>query len=417
MLKRLKIKFVCINMLIVTIMLCIILGMVYYFTCRSLEEESIRMLQTTADSLRMDMPGGGLGAGPEEMPQKSGLPCFVVRMNEKGELLVEDEGNFDVSDETYLKEIVDSALSGKEQEGVLEKYNLRFCLRNTPMVQYILFADISGEKSTLRGLVRSCIMIGIFSFLIFLVLNLFLARWAVKPVSEAWTRQRQFIADASHELKTPLTVILTNAELLQDSDGTGQARFSENILVMARQMRGLVEGMLELARVDDGAVKMTMEPVDFSDLVRDSILPFEPLYYENGLELDYRIEENIIVNGSKNHLIQVVEILLDNAMKYSASETRADVTLKKQGMHCVLTVTNIGNTLLPEDLKHIFRRFYRIDKVRNQNGGFGLGVSIAESIVREHDGRIWAASSGGVNSFYVQLPQVTDKKGYLMKRE
>ena len=146
---------------------------------------------------------------------------------------------------------------------------------------------------------RTCGIIGGVSLLAFLFISVFLARWAVRPVEKAWDQQRQFVADASHELKTPLTVILTNAELLQTPGYGGADRAAESILTVARQMRGLVESLLELARVDNGAVKTALARLDLSRLVSDALLPFEPLYFERGLELESKIAEDIPVNGSE----------------------------------------------------------------------------------------------------------------------
>ena len=135
--------------------------------------------------------------------------------------------------------------------GVLADYGLRFYRAVTPTTQCIVFADISSEINTMDHLMTYSLLIGAGSFLLFLAISLFLANWAVKPVDLAWQQQRQFVADASHELKTPLTVIQTSAELLRETgaDTVSRSRFTENILVMTHQMRELVEGLLELARV------------------------------------------------------------------------------------------------------------------------------------------------------------------------
>lgn len=173
---------------------------------------------------------------------------------------------------------------------------------------------------------------------------------------------------------------------------------------MSRQMRGLVESLLELARVDNGTAKMTLTALDFSGLVSDAVLPFEPLYFEKGLGLDCQIEEGIKLKGSESHLRQVMDILLDNAMKYSSPMGTVRIGLKRQGSHCLLSVSNPGEQISQEDLKNIFKRFYRIDKARSMNQSYGLGLSIAEEIVSAHRGRIWAESAAGLNTFYVLLP-------------
>ena len=230
----------------------------------------------------------------------------------------------------------------------------------------------------------------------------------MKPVERAWTQQKQFVSDASHELKTPLTVILTNAEMLRDPSYSEpeRQRFAESILTMSHQMRGLVESLLELARVDNGAVKKVFEALDWSSLVQDAVLPFEALFFEKGLTLQTDIEPGITVRGSAQHLRQCAEILLDNAVKYSAPGTVC-VALKKTGHDkCALSVATPGEPLSPEECKNVFKRFYRADRARAMDHSYGLGLSIAESIVSEHGGKIRCEGKADRNVFTVTLPTV-----------
>ena len=401
MLKWLRIKFICINMLIVTAMLCVIFGMVFHFTRQNLESESLRMMQTIAtDPFRIGRP--------DQRLEEVRLPYFILEFGQGGELIATGGGYYDLSDKELLHEIIEAALETKKHIGILEDYNLRYQRVATPDTRRIVFADMSSEQNTLSHLLRTCAAIGAASLLAFFLISLFLAYWSVKPVERAWLEQRQFVADASHELKTPLTVILTNAELLQEPnrDENSRARCSESILAMANQMRGLVESLLELARLDGGTVKPTVSLLDFSELVSDAILPFEPLYFERNLEIQSIIEENIKVNGNEAHLRQVAEILLDNAIKYSSSPATVKVKLHRHGLHCLFSISNPGEPIPPEEVKKIFKRFYRTDKVRSMNHSYGLGLAIAESIVKEHRGRIWAGSKDGFNTFFVELPTI-----------
>lgn len=399
MLKKLRVKFVCIMMSFVTIMLCVIFGLVIFFTGQGLEMQSTQMMESIADNpFNLGMPN----SSSEEIR----LPFFVVQVGRRGEVLATSGGYYDLTDEETILEIARSALFSEDQTGTLREYGLRYCKKTRPSGQILVFADMSSEQATMGNLVKSCILIGVISFLTFLGLSLLLAQWAVKPVDKAWQQQRQFVADASHELKTPLTVIMTNAELLQDPgyEETARLQFSDSILTMSHQMRGLVEGLLELARVDNGAVKTSFEELDLSQLVSEAVLPFEALYFEKSLDLSSTIEKGIRVKGSVSHLRQVEEILLDNAMKYSTPDGHVQVKLKRQGSHCILSVASPGAEISQEDLKNIFKRFYRIDKARSRDGSYGLGLSIAQSIVEEHRGKIWAESEKGINTFFVQLP-------------
>ena len=174
---------------------------------------------------------------------------------------------------------------------------------------------------------------------------------------------------------------------------------------MSRQMRCLVERLLELARSDSGQGAAAFESVDLSAVVENALLPFEPLFFEKGLELASQIEPGITVWGSPEQLGQAADILLDNAQKYSAAGGRVEAQLRRVGKRrCRLCVSSPGNTLSKAECQDIFKRFYRADKARSRDGSFGLGLSIAQSIAERHSGRIWAEGSHGVNTFYIELP-------------
>lgn len=398
MIKRLKLKFICINMVIVTAMLLVIFGTVLHFTQANLEQQSERMLQSVLESRGHPRPG--------ELSGQAQLPYFYVSVNSFGELSATFSGYYDLTDTDALQEIIFLTLSDPAQSGVLKDCGLRFLKRTTPFGQSIVFADMSSELATMGSLVKNCVIIGIASFIAFLGLSFLLAGWAVKPVESAWNQQRQFVSDASHELKTPLTVILTNAELLQQGGYAEEDRekFVSSILTMSHQMRGLVESLLELARVDNGGQNMVFSRLNYSELVTDALLPFEPVYFEKGLLLESEVAEGVFVKGSAQHLKQVLDILLDNASKYAAPDSTVQVTLRTQGAHCLLSAANPGEEISKEDLKNIFKRFYRVDKARSMNHSYGLGLAIAEGIIHRHNGKIWAESGGGINTFFVQLP-------------
>lgn len=399
MTQKLRYKFIIITMIIVTIMLCIIMSLIYFFTKMNLENNSINMMQNIASH-------PFLLHVPNEMPEDVRLPYFTLQLSIQGDLLATGGGYYDLSDENFLRDLINATFSSPNRIGIIEEYNLRFYHTNTSVSQILVYADISNELAILNDLLRNCILIGILCFLIFLGISFLLAGWVARPVEKAWNQQRQFIADASHELKTPLTVIMTNAELMQntDYDETNRTTFISNILVMSQQMRNLVEQMLELARADNLQRNTPVSSVNFSRLVSDATLPFEPIFYEKGLVLQTEITENITVTGNSAQLRQVVDILLDNAQKYSRAKGTTRVTLQRHGKdHCLLTVANEGNEISPKDLSNLFKRFYRADQARTRTGSFGLGLSIAESIVRQHKGKIWAESKHNVNTFFVAL--------------
>ena len=397
MLRRLRLKFVCINMTIVTVMLCAIFGLIYHSTRVDLEQENLNMMRAVASFPALDRPGR-----PDQPPEEVRLPYFTLQIEADGSVSAFGGGYYDLSDRGFLQDLADKAAAVGGDIGVLEEYNLRFCRLPTPMGERLVFSDISSERATLDSLARTFLLIGGLSFAAFLGLSLLLARWAVRPVERAWEQQRQFVADASHELKTPLAVITTNAELLQTAEEGGPA---EHILATARQMRALVESLLELAQADGGRAETPMARVEWSALVEEAVLPFEPVFFERGLTLTARVQPGLAVWGRADQLRQVVDILLDNARKYAAPPSAVYLHLDRAGHgRCLLMVENRAAPLSPQELEDIFKRFYRADQARSRDGSFGLGLPIARQIVSAHRGRIWAESREGRVRFYVELP-------------
>ena len=466
MIQKLRVRFVSIMMLIVCTMLIIIFGLVVHMTHARIREDGFRMMENAVYAPMGTLSDRNPKRKDENKQMNILLPFFRVLIDADGKIVDMDGGYYDLTQEgseAVLEELVSAATAGTEKVGDLHDYNLRYYRTSAkkwfnqkapdgnPMPetapaaeatsssagkdapadsaggaevyapdrpaeaapastdgQIIIFMDVSSEIATMQNLYRTCIIIGLGSLASFLVISIFFARWAVRPVEEAWAQQRQFVSDASHELKTPLTVILTDAEMLKSPrfDEAHKAQFVDNILTMSNQMRGLVESLLQLARVDNGAIqKMPLQHIDLSGLVSDELLTFDALFFEKGLTLAEDIADGITVHGSAQHLKQVVEILLDNAQKYSEPHDTVQVTLQKSGAHhCLLSVADPGDAISPEDLKKIFQRFYRIDEARAMNHSYGLGLSIAENIVKNHKGRIWAESAEGINTFRVELP-------------
>ena len=413
MIRKLRVRFVSIMMVIVYTMLIIIFGLVVHRTHSRIREDGLRMMENAAYAPMGTLSDRNPKRKDENKTMNILLPFFRVLIDADGKIVDMDGDYYDLTQEgseAVLEELVSAATASEEKVGDLRDYNLRYYRSGARKWdgQIIIFMDISSEIATMQNLYRTCVIIGLGSFASFLVISIFFARWAVRPVEEAWAQQRQFVSDASHELKTPLTVILTDAEMLKSPrfDEAHKAQFVENILTMSNQMRGLVESLLQLARVDSGAIqKMPLQTIDLSGLVSDELLTFDALFFEKGLTLAEDITDGITVHGSPQHLKQVVEILLDNAQKYASPQGTVQVTLQKSGAHhCLLSVSDPGDPIRPEDLKKIFQRFYRIDEARAMNHSYGLGLSIAENIVKNHKGRIWAESAEGINTFRVELP-------------
>lgn len=279
-----------------------------------------------------------------------------------------------------------------------------FCLkRQAGGVMYLAFADISSARGW-ESLAATLAVIEVAALAVFFVISLFFSRWALGPVARAWVQQRRFVADASHDLKTPLTVILANTSIAlehPERSVASQSQWLESTQHEAEAMQGLVGDLLELAKMDEeeaaagaGGLRANFESVDLSDLVEGELLQFESVAFERGVQLESYVQPGISLSGNKQRLRRLAGTLIDNACKYVDEGGAVEVTLSETGKQARLTVRNTGAPIAPEDLPHVFDRFYRADKARTSGaGGHGLGLAIARAIAEEHRGTLTVAST------------------------
>lgn len=352
----------------------------------------------------------------EDQKAALALPGIVVALGEDGaDAEVIFSRNMDTSDATVQK-LVSAVLSAAESEGTLAEYDLSYSMRQTPEGTKIAFVDRSYETSNIRSLLLWSLLGFVAAWLAFLFLVWRLSSWVFRPVEEAWSQQRQFIADASHELKTPLTVILANLRILgnhREDTIANQMRWIESSDQEALRMKKLVSDMLLLARNDaDETQPLATEPVLFSDVVLGAILSFESVALDNSLRIHDEITPDIVVDGDKAQLEELVGILLDNACKYAAPESVISVRLTRQERSVHLAVHNKGDAFDDDAIAHLFERFYRLDQSRTrQTGGYGLGLAIADSICQRHQGHISAANEDEGVTFHVTLPIAQRERG------
>lgn len=339
-----------------------------------------------------------------ELPGSSGLPCFVAEVYSGGTLRLSGSSYYNLENQELVTEIVQTALEQDSDSGVLKDYSLRYLRRVGALSVRIAFTDCSVEQATVRSLLLRSVLIALAALVILTGLSYWLAGFAVRPVRRAWQEQKQFISDASHELKTPLTVILSSSELAaEERDPEKTRRYVEGIHAESLRMKGLVEDMLTLARTENGT-NQVQSAVDLSDTVLESVLAFEPVAFESGRELSYDIQPGLETQGVAVQLRRLADILLDNAVKYAAVGTSIRLLLRREGRNALLQVENRGETIPAEKITHLFDRFYRADESRAGGEGFGLGLAIAQNIVKNHGGSIGCTSEDGVTRFTVTLP-------------
>ncbi|MDR3765766.1 MAG: HAMP domain-containing sensor histidine kinase, partial [Butyricicoccus sp.] len=338
---------------------------------------------------------------------KIGLPYLLLVTDEEGNVTeaMGDTVHFTV-DPT---ELTDEILAEPDTEGELPQYNLRYLRQPMPDGWKIACHDLEFEQKLKLSTLGTSILIGSGTIVVFFLLSLIFANWAVRPVEQAWYRQKQFIADASHEMKTPLTVILSNADMLERQtpadNKTQAARWIENIHVEGTRLRRLVESMLFLARSDAAISTAPRQRMDWSDAVESSVLTFEPLIFEHGLEIESHITPACFVLSNPDDLRRLSDILLDNAVKYALPGGKIEVNLVREPTrYALLTVSNPSAKITEHQAEKLFDRFYRLDPARAEQSGYGLGLSIAKSMVKMQKGKIWMSYQDGHAIFCVKLP-------------
>ena len=409
MIKKLRRKFVAVCMALVTLVLAAVFLSVYFAVEQNIEAVSRQVLhrviqEETYSVSGSSRPDTGINIGGDRVQ----LPYFTVSIWHTGNsysAYVTGGTYANLEDTEELTAILQECLEQGTQEGTINGYHLRYLRQDNGLYEKLAFVDMSMEQAILYKMMRSYLTIAAAAALLLLGVSILLAWWTTRPVEKAWKQQHQFLSDASHELKTPLTVILSNAELLEAAALEDRpARWADNIHSEAQQMKSLVEEMLTLARADNMVRTAVLTEVSLSDVAADCALAFEPVAFEAGKPLDYRITEDVTVLGDRDKLRQLVSVLLDNAIKYGADGGTITLTLQKTDRQAKLTVSNPGEPIPAEQLSHLFERFYRADASRGEKSGFGLGLPIARTIAQEHKGTLKAESDAASTRFLYTMP-------------
>lgn len=265
----------------------------------------------------------------------------------------------------------------------------------------VALMDNTILSDSITTLFRNTLLFGSAMLFLFLLLSIFLAGRIVAPLEQSYQRQKRFISDAGHELKTPIAVIRANAEMLGRE--LGESKWLSNINFENDRMAELVRQLLELAKTE--AVKPDLSEVDFSRIVTGGALPFEGIAFEHGVSLSCDIEEGLRVYGNSGQLGQLVSILMDNAILHAYAGTVVTVSLKRERRTALLAVSNEGDEIPAEQQEQIFERFYRTDQARSGER-YGLGLAIAKAVVLGHKGKIFVSSKAGITKFSAFIPLV-----------
>lgn len=328
-------------------------------------------------------------------------PC-IISIDYEGNITRLNYSTSGLSDEE-VKETADDVLDYNDGFGTDSESKLFYYKKTENGSIRISLAQSDSYYQTIEFLL---IVFTVFYFVVMSIIfcvSTLIIRMSLKPTERAWEQQQNFIADASHELKTPLTVILTNTNILmahKDDTVSDQMMWVNSTLEESAHMKDLVEKLLLLAKTDNMSQKDMFTSVDMSELITRLSLQYEPIAFENGILLESDIQDGIFTFGEPTALNQVVHILLDNATKYAGVGGRVMLSLRRNQKEIFVTCTNTGDVIPAEDLPHIFERFYRSDKVRTSGKGYGLGLAICKNLIDLHKGTITCTSNTSIGTTF-----------------
>ncbi len=339
------------------------------------------------------------GKGPMRDEPKFRLSTFYsVAYGKSGEILSINNGDNGLQSEESLLELASSILNGGKESG--STGSIYYLVSDRGTYTLVAMIDSTIGDSNQQTLFKEMLIIGAVAMAILFVISIFIARRIVRPLEANDKRQKRFVSDAGHELKTPIAVISANSELLKRQIGDNE--WLANIDYENERMSELVKQLLALSKAENSEV--TKETIDFSKLVVGEALPFETLAFEKGKQIVSEIESGLFVEGSSNQLRQLVSILLDNALSHGTGEI-IKLSLCKEHHSAILSVSNDAEELNEDQLMHLFDRFYRTDEARTgSDGHYGLGLSIAQAVAELHGGQINVEYKKPKVVFKVSLP-------------
>lgn len=367
------------------------------------------------DGYTIEINGRAVENKPPEMPDNSfghdhpgnavpkslsSIDFFIIMADSNGKYTA-SMNNDDLTEEE-AQGYIDNIMNKNDNIGMTG--NLSFCVEPKSNGTLIVLSDRTSEMAMMKKLKRTTLIVGIISIILLSAAGYFLSGLIVRPIKDTFEKQKQFISDASHELKTPLTVISTNADVL--SGEIGDNKWLNYIHDQADRMNVLVNDLLSLTRLENSSREFITTEFDLSRAVMNASLPFECQAFENRKNFVLNIEEGISITGSEQHIKQMTGIFIDNALKYSKDGGTVRVSLTREENKAVLSVYNTGSGVREEEVGKLFERFYRSDESRNRStGGYGLGLAIAKSIIDKHKFTIQVENQEGRSICFVVTMQ------------
>lgn len=331
---------------------------------------------------------------------------YTILLNSDNEIIdIINHSNLDTT-EDEITEIANSIIK-KNTTSTMKVNNLYFTnyVYSYQKGSSLIIIDISNYKSSLLTTLEIGFIIFIILEVVIIYLSKIITSWIIRPAMDSFNKQKQFIADASHELKTPLSVIMASAEELEDEKIT--SKYLDNIKSESSRMSNLIQNLLNLARLENINDTKVYTNINLSKIIELTSLTYESLMFESKIKLGCSIEENIDFLGDSEEIKQLVAILIDNAIKHSKKNGTIFIELKKSKNEILFSVKNQGKEIPADKLDKIFERFYRVDESRNRDDNrYGLGLAIAKNIVENHNGKIFVSCMEGVTTFKIIFKQI-----------
>ncbi len=393
MLKKLKIKFISAVIIIISVLIIIILLSVNLIMIDNMEKRIIKSMKDIAIKDGMKLPSFNLEPFKEQ--DKYLALNFIVKLD-KYDNIIETiyPKSVDISDydiEKLLNYILENNEIIDFNERCYKSNNLAYFLMNKPYGKIIVFEDITNFNQTKQNLIYISILVYIVSFVVVFIIAYFLTEWIIKPVKENFELQKQFIANASHELKTPLAIMSTNLSIIKDvNEDTNREFWIDGIKDEIFKMNKLINELLILSKSEKLNEVKEKTKFNLSGVIANIIFQYEAICFEKNRILKYNIKEDIFINTNKEDVITIIRIFLDNAIKYSNKDDIVEITLNEYRNKIQLIIFNTGIGIENKYIDKIFERFFRIDLSRNKEiEGYGLGLAIAKNIIENNK---WSVS-------------------------
>lgn len=400
MIKKLRIKLIAVSMLSLFTVLLVIAGTINLMNYIGIIKDADSILSVLAENdgvfPKSETPPGGMNPlihdfRSPEVPYESRY--FSVLLDSSGSVISVDTGKIAAIDTSEAMEYAQTVLEKSKDKGFFENY--RYVKQATEEGIRIIFLDCYRSISTFRSFLFTSIGVSFFGMLAVFILMILLSEKIVKPISDSYEKQKQFITDAGHEIKTPLTIIDADTEILEMDYGDNE--WLKDIQTQVKRLTALTEDLTLLSRLEEqSSLQEMMIEFPVSDVVSETAQSFQGPAKTHSKTFSMDIEPMLSFCGGEKSIRQLVSILLDNALKYSPEGGTVSISLKKQNKSLCLTVYNTAQNVDTHNLDRLFDRFYRGDKSRSsETGGYGIGLSVAKAIVTSHKGKISASSKDG----------------------